>query len=90
MSDFNAKKHLRGRFVDQKLVLSYNFRCDQIHDVTHFVVLLRSDLDVQQTHLRGWFVEKRLILSSYFRCDKSYNYERYDLAHTLLCHLSLT
>ncbi len=46
----------RGRFVEQKLKLSSSFRCDQIQKVTdmiwlHFVVPLKSDLDVQQTHL---------------------------------------
>ncbi len=53
--------HIRGRYVEQKLMLSSNFRCDQIHnchwyDFGHTVVLLKSDLDVQQTHLRGLFI----------------------------------
>jgi hypothetical protein len=29
-----------------------------------FVVLLKSDLDVQQTVLRGWFLEKKVKLKS--------------------------
>jgi hypothetical protein len=50
--------HSWGRFVDQKLLLSYSFRCDQINnnhcfDFGDTVVLLKSDLDVQQTHLWG-------------------------------------
>jgi hypothetical protein len=49
--------NFRGRFVEQMLMLSSNFRCDQIYkyerlNFGHTVVLLRSDLDVQQTHLR--------------------------------------
>jgi hypothetical protein len=47
---------LRGRFDEQKLVLSCSFRCDPFHNnlprfLSHFVVLLKSDLDVQQTYL---------------------------------------
>ncbi len=47
----------RGRFVEQKLMLSSSPRCDQIYkndryDLGHTVVLLKTDLDVQQTHLR--------------------------------------
>ncbi len=46
----------KGRFVEQRLMLSTYFRCDQIceyerYDFGHFVVLLKSDLHVQQTHL---------------------------------------
>jgi hypothetical protein len=54
------------------------------------VVLLKSDLDAQQTHLRGQFVEKRLVLSSSFRCNQINYCERYDFDHTLLCYLSPT
>ncbi len=47
---------LRGKFVEQKLMVTYSFRCDQFTTVTdmffaHFVVLPKSDLEVQQTHL---------------------------------------
>jgi hypothetical protein len=48
----------RGRFVEQRLMLSSNFMCDPIYKNErydfgpHFVVLLKSDLGVQQTHLR--------------------------------------
>ncbi len=36
-------------FVERKLMLSSSFRCDKIHamSVSHFIVLLKSDLDVQ-------------------------------------------
>ncbi len=50
---WKTKQHW-GRFVEQKLKLSYSFKCDhlsQIWFVSDFVVLLKSDLDVQQTHL---------------------------------------
>jgi hypothetical protein len=41
-----------------RLILSSSFRCDQIHQ-SHMiwvalVVLLKSDLDVQQTHLKTY------------------------------------
>ncbi len=39
------------------------------------VVLLKSDLDLQQTH---------------FRCEQIYNYQWYDFGHTLLYYLSPT
>ncbi len=39
---------------------------------SHFAVLLKSDLDVQQTGLRDWFVEHMLMLSSSFRCNEIY------------------
>jgi hypothetical protein len=46
----------RSRLVEQKLMLSSSFRRDQIHCRiliwSHFVVRLKSDLDVQQTHPR--------------------------------------
>ncbi len=48
-------KELRGRLVEWKLMLISNFRCDQMSEISfssHFVVLLKSDLDVQQTHLK--------------------------------------
>jgi hypothetical protein len=42
-------------FVDQKLILSSSFRCGQTHKclmfLSHFIVLLKSGLDFQQTHL---------------------------------------
>ncbi len=38
-----------------------------------FVVLLKSDLDVQQIHLRGHFAEQKLMLNS-FKCDQIYKY----------------
>ncbi len=40
--------HLRGQFVEQKLVLKSYFRCDQIHKRSH---LVKSDLDAEQIHL---------------------------------------
>jgi hypothetical protein len=48
---------LRGRFVKQKLAISWSFRCDLFHNnlprfLSHFiVVLLKTDLDVQQTEV---------------------------------------
>jgi hypothetical protein len=55
---------------------------------SHFVVLLKSDLDVQQTRVR--FVEKGLMLSSNFRCKQINKYEIFDFGHTWLCYLSQT
>jgi len=45
------KSDLWGPFVEQKLALIYSFRCNYIRNIhrSHFVVLLKSDLDVQQT-----------------------------------------
>jgi hypothetical protein len=56
-------KTTSGRFVEQKLVLNSNFRCDQIHafnwyDFGHTFVLLKSNLGVQQTQLWGPFDEQ--------------------------------
>ncbi len=39
----------------------------------HFAMLLKSDLDVQQTYLRDCFVEQMLMPSSSFRCGQIYN-----------------
>jgi hypothetical protein len=49
-----------GRFIEQKLMLSSNFSCAQIHNnhLSHFVLLLMSDLDDEQTGLRGGVVEQ--------------------------------
>ncbi len=55
---------------------------------SHFAVLLKSDLDVQQNYLRCRFVE--LMLSSSYRCDQIYKSEIYNFCHTLLCYLSPT
>ncbi len=55
-------------------------------------MILKSDLDVQQTHLSHWgqFVEQTLMLSSNFRCDQIFKYKMHDFGHTLLCYLSQT
>ncbi len=55
---FTNRHVARGQLVKQKFMLSSNFRCDQIFKMryvfwSHFVVLLKSDLDVQKTHLYG-------------------------------------
>ncbi len=52
---------IRGRFVEQMLMLSCCFRWPNslqklLWIWLHFVVLLKSDLDVQQTHLRYWLL----------------------------------
>ncbi len=57
---------------------------------SHFVVLLKTDLDVQQTHLLGWLVEHKLLLSYTHTCDIIYNNHCYVFGHVLLCILSLT
>ncbi len=46
-------KPFRGQFVEQKLMLSssFKFHLSKIVFWSHFVVVLKSDLDVQQTHL---------------------------------------
>jgi hypothetical protein len=52
-----AQYGFRGYLFEQELLLSPNFRCEHIHnckeyDFDHaFGVLLKSDLDVQQTRL---------------------------------------
>ncbi len=51
-------------------------------------MLLKCDLDVQQTHLRGRFVEQKLMLSSSFSCYQILKWHRYDFGHTWLCLLS--
>ncbi len=53
-------------------------------------MLLKSDLDFQQTHLCGLFVGLKLVLSCSFRCDQIHGRNRYDFGHTLLCFLSPT
>ncbi len=48
-------------------------------------MLLKSDLDVQQTNLmrlEAGSLKKRLILSSSSRCDQIYEYEFYDFSDT--------
>ncbi len=57
----------RPVFVDQNLTLSSSFRCDQIYhchryDFGHTFVLVKSELDVQQTHLR--YLKCKLILEN--------------------------
>jgi len=43
-----------GRVVEQKLKLSSNFGCDKIRKIwSRNAVLLKADLDVQQTHQSG-------------------------------------
>ncbi len=80
--------------LNKRLKLSSSFRCDQIYkyylyDFGHTLfVLLKSDLDVQQTRLS--LLNKRLMLSSSFRCDQIYKYDLYDFGHTLLFYLSQT
>jgi hypothetical protein len=84
--------------LNKGLMLSSNFRCDQILKSqkweiwlwSHFVMLLKSDLDVQQTHLWGWFVKQKLASSSSFRCDQIHNCYRYNFGPSLLCYLSQT
>ncbi len=50
---------------------------------SQFVVLLKTDLDVQQTFLsRGGFVEQMLLLRSSFKCDQIYKCQRFDFGHT--------
>ncbi len=48
---------------------------------SHFILLLKSDLDVQQTGPRGLFVEQKLMLNLSFRCNQIYKYESYDFGH---------
>ncbi len=65
----STNQGIRGKFVEQKLELSCSLGVTEfitiiaIVLVTHFVGLLKSNLDVQQTHLRGQFVEQKLELS---------------------------
>ncbi len=52
-----------------------------------FVILLKSNLDVQHIHIWGWFVEQKLMLGSSFRYDQIYKYPKYDFGHTLFVTL---
>ncbi len=45
----------------------------------HSVVILKSDLDVQQTHLSLWNKAQAQLL---FRCCQNHNYYWYDFGHT--------
>jgi hypothetical protein len=71
--------HLWGRFVEQKLILSSNFRCGKIDKINcyefghTFIVLLKYDSDVQQTTSWGQFFELKLVLSSIFYASKNRN-----------------
>ncbi len=49
-----------------------------------FAVLLKSDLDVQQTHLWDWYVVPNLILSPICKCDQIYKWQDSILV-TLCC-----
>jgi hypothetical protein len=50
-------QELEAGLLNKRLMLSSSFRCDKfVWDISfwsHFVVLPRSDFDVQQTRLRG-------------------------------------
>ncbi len=64
-------------FFEHKPLPSSNLFVTKLRNVRdmvkkHFVLLPRSDLDVQQTHLCSLSVNQifRLMLSSHFRCDQ--------------------
>jgi hypothetical protein len=83
----------RGWFVLQKLMFSSNFRCYPIQNCdklfwSHFVVLLKSDLDVQQT-LFWVFFYKSSCLSPTLGVTQ-FIIVTHDFGHTLLCYLSRT
>ncbi len=78
--------HLKGQFVEQKVVLSSNFRCGQIYNGQNIIwVTLKSDLHVRQTHLRGQFVEQKVVLSCSFKCDRIHNNHCHESSPTLSC-----
>jgi hypothetical protein len=59
------KKNSRGQLAEQKLILSYTLGVTKLSELlflSHFAVLLKSDLDVQQPHLS--LAPARLRLSS--------------------------
>ncbi len=64
-------------------MLGPNFRCDLIHNNhclriwSQFVMLLKYNLDVQQTSFRGRFVKQKLMLSTNLRCDLIHNNDCY-------------
>jgi hypothetical protein len=95
---FVQQTGLRGRFVEQKLMLSSNFRRHKIHKIhcygfgyTLLCYLSQTWMFNELTsELSGRFVEQKLMLSSGFRCYQNHNCHRYDFGHTLFCYLSQT
>jgi hypothetical protein len=71
----------RGRFVEQKLMLSSSFRFDKINNCQRF--------DFSHTLLcylsRGGFVEQKFVLIYSSRCDPIQNSHSNESEHTLLC-----
>jgi hypothetical protein len=47
-------------------------------------MLLKSDLDGQQTSVWGCFFSKRSCLAAAFKCDQSHSHQCYDFSHTSL------
>ncbi len=92
-SDLDVKQaHLRGGLVDKKFMLSCRFRCDQIQQSlpwieSHFVALLKSDLDIQQTQFSLLIISSYLALALSVTKFKSHYHK---FIHTFLCHLSPT
>jgi hypothetical protein len=76
--------------VEEKLILSSSFRCDQIYTQfrSQFVVLLKSDLSVLQTHLWGQFIEQKLMLIPSFRCYQIHNCHRWYWSHFVVLPMS--
>jgi hypothetical protein len=61
-------------------ILVATFGCDKMQmTLSLFAVILKSDLDFQQTSLKVLLVELRLELSCHFRCDKVHNNYCYNL-----------
>jgi hypothetical protein len=85
-----------GQFVERKLLLGSSFKCDQIHKRyefwSHFDVLLKSGLDVEQTSKQVvGLMNKSLSSDAVLGVTKLITINTMnDPVHSVLCCLSLT
>jgi hypothetical protein len=68
----------RGLFIEHKLMHSYSCRCHQIYICqiwvwSHFLVLLKSDMDVQQAYLRHSLPLKLILFITFWNRNTSKN-----------------
>jgi len=87
--------HLRGGFIEQKLMLSSSLRCDQSHDSNSYEYGHTLLCYLRQTWMFNnpiWsrFVGQKLVLSFSLRCEQSRDRNSYEYGHTLLGCLSWT
>jgi hypothetical protein len=76
----------RGGFVEQKLMLSSIFSCDQINQCQKYDLsqtwMFNKSNSALLSESRVGFVEQKLMLSNIFRCDQSNKCKRCDLSQT--------